>query len=533
MEKTVAISLAAKLSSRRIPVKKTMLHIALTAISLFFLLTGICSATEAKTDTMIVSEMWEIDGLDPAKEGTFAKEKAMMVETLVDARPDFSLKPHLAESWQQQSDTVWQFTLRSGIKFHNGDDLTAEIAAASLNRALEVNPTVKEMTKIRAIRATAPLVLEIETTETYPALPATLVYADTAIAHPDSEKNEQGIIIEPIGTGPYALSAWKQAEQTVMLEKFDTYWGDKPKIQKIVFRSIPDPSTRSLEIQKGSVDLVADAPYGDLDLLRQKGLEVTIANTARVYLLTFGSLIDTPFADLKVRQALSRAINREEIVKYVLFGMGKPAAGGYEDNMVFANQQLKPHPFNPNTAKALLAEAGWEDSDGDNVLDKDGKKLALTLYTYPQRPGLKPMAMAIQQQWQNIGVAADVKILDWSAIEKTMGPGDVRLGAFASAMIPDPDYFMRRMYTKNGGYNTWGYYNKDVDELLEKGNTTTDPEKRLAVYKEAQAAVYDVLPIIPVSYYGVNVITKPEIKGFVFNPVAHDYMLNTQMYKTL
>jgi peptide/nickel transport system substrate-binding protein len=466
--------------------------------------------------------MWEIDGLDPAKEGTFTKEKAMMVETLVDASPDFSLKPHLAESWKQLSDTLWQFTLRTGVTFHNGDDLTAEIAAISLNRALEVNPSIRNMTKIKAIKAIAPQVLEIETTETYPALPATLVYSNTAITHPDSGKNKQDIITHPIGTGPYRLSEWQQAKQTVVLEKFADYWGDNPKIEKIVFRSIPDPSTRSLEIQKGSVDLVADAPYGDLDILRKKGLEVTIANTARVYMLTFGSLIDTPFADLKVRQALSQAINREEIVKYILFGMGKPATGSYEDNMVFSNQQLKPYPFNPTGAKTLLAEAGWKDSDGDKILDKDGKKLKLTLYTYPQRPGLKPMAMAIQQQWHNIGVATDVKIMDWSAIEKTMGPGDVRLAAFASAMIPDPDYFMRRMYTRNGGSNTWGYFNKDVEELISRGNKTTDPEKRLALYKEAQAIVYDDLPLIPVSYYGVNIITKPEVKGFVFNPVAHD-----------
>lgn len=533
MEKIAAISSAAKRKKRRFVVMNNLVkHV--TALALAMLLSaGVCLAREIDTSTLKVSEMWEIDGLDPAKEGTFIKEKAMVAETLIDARPDFSLKPQLAESWKRLSDTRWQINLRSNVKFHNGAPLTAELAAASLTRAMEINPALKNITKIKGIEAKSELILEIETTELYPALPATLVYSDTAIVHPDSMKNQQDIIVHPIGTGPYQITEWKQAQQTVMLEKFEQYWGEKPQLDHIVYRSIPDPTTRSLEIQKGSVDLAADAPYGDLEILRKKGLTVTIANTARVYLLNFGSLKGTQFADLKVRQALSLAINREEIVKYVLFGMGKPAAGDYENTMVFANQELKPHTFDPDKAKSLLEAAGWHDGDGDGVLEKDGKKLATTLYTYPQRPGLKPMALAIQQQWQRIGMATKVRIMDWSAIQETMDPGDIRLAAFASAMIPDPDFFMRRMYTRDGSNNTWGYFNQEVEGLIAQGSKTMDPEKRLALYKKAQAIVYGDLPVIPVSYYGVNVITQPEVKGFVFNPVAHDYMLNTRMYKTL
>lgn len=510
--------------------KKWIVNMTALVLALVVAHTGY-AADSVDIQTLKVAEMWEIDGLDPAKEGTFIKEKALVVETLVEATPDFSLKPHLAESWQRLNDTVWQFTLRSGIRFHNNASLTAELAAASLKRAMEVNPSVEKMTKIKTIRVNGELKMEIETTTPYPALPATLVYADTAIVHPDSPANDQGIITLPIGTGPYSLADWKQAEQTVLLERFGGYWGDPAKIERIVFRSIPDPSTRSLEIQKGSIDLVADAPYGDLELLKKKGLEVTIANTARVYLLNFGSLHDTPFGDPRVRQALSRAINREEIVRYILFGMGKPAAGGYEETMVFANRELKPHPFDPDQAKALLAEAGWSDSNGDGVLDKGGRQLATTLYTYPQRPGLKPMAMAIQQQWRNIGMATEVRVMDWSAIKESMQPGDVRLAAFASAMLPDPDYFMRRMYTQEGDYNTWGYVNQEVEALLAQGLKATSPEKRLEFYKKAQAIVFEELPVIPVSYYGVNIVTRPQVKGFVFNPVAHDYILNTQMVK--
>jgi peptide/nickel transport system substrate-binding protein len=484
----------------------------------------------ASQDTLRVAEMWEIDGLDPAKEGTFVKEKALIVETLVEADPNFALTPGLAESWKMISDTKWELTLKKGVRFHNGEALSAQIAADSIMRALKINPSIVEITKIKHVSAASDLTLYIETDGLFPPLPAALVYSNLAITHPDSKVNDQGIIIHPIGTGPYMLEEWQRAQQRVLLARNDDYWGEKAGIKKIEFRSIPDPATRSLEIQKGSIDFIADAPYGDLDLLQQKGLNVFITQTARAYQLNFGSLENTIFSDQRIRLALSHAINREDIVKYILFDMGKPAAGIYEENMIFANNEIKPHAFNPEKARKLLSQAGWTDADNDGVCEKDGKTLALTLFTYPQRPGLKPMAMAISQQWNAIGVKTDVRVMDYSAIEEEMKPGDVKLAAFASAMIPDPDYYMRRIYSETGSYNSWGYSNAEVEDLLTSGIQETDITKRLDMYKKAQAIVFADLPVIHVSYYGVNIITSARVKGFVFNPVAHDYMLNINMH---
>jgi peptide/nickel transport system substrate-binding protein len=502
----------------------------LSIVISFLLLCLFGPAWAANLDTLRVGEMWEIDGLDPAKEGTFVKEKALIAETLVAADPSFALVPGLAESWKMTSDTQWEVILRKGVVFHNGAKLTATVAADSINRALKINPSLKAITHITKVEAAGDLVLHLTTDGLFPPLPATLVYADLAIVHPDSKVNTQGIITHPIGTGPYALKEWRRAEQKVLLTRYDAYWGEKAHIKNIEFRAIPDPATRSLEVQKGGVDFIPDAPYGDLELLREKGLNVFIAQTARIYQINFGSLTDTPFSDRRVRQALSHAINRDEIVRYVLFGMGKPAAGAYEDTMTFANETLRPPAYDTDKARSLLSEAGWHDTDNDGVLDKNGRALSLTLFTYPQRPGLKPMAMAISQQWNAVGVKTQVRVMDWSAIGKEMRPGDARLAAFASAMIPDPDYFLRRLYAKNGSDNTWGYSNPEVESLLAAGIRETDPIKRLERYKKAQAIVFDDQPLIHVSYYGVNIVTSPRTKGFSFNPVAHDYMLNTQMH---
>jgi len=481
-------------------------------------------------DTLKVAEMWEIEGLDVAShEGTFLKEKALVVETLVDADPKFNLFPRLAVSWKMRSDTQWEFVLREGVKFHDGTDLTAAAVADCFNRTLKIDASARKVSKIKEIKAEGPRTVIIETESLFPTLPAALVYSDLSIVSPASKTNEQGVIIHPIGTGPYRLTQWKQAENTVVLERNEAYWGAKPKIKNIVFRAVPDPATRSLEIQKGSLDFIPDAPYGDLDLLKKQGLNVQLANTARLYMICFGSVKGTVYEDPLVRQAISCAINREQIVKHVLFNMGRPAAGPFEDTMAFANPTLKALAFDVAKAKALLAQAGWKDTNNDGIVEKDGKPFAATLYTYPQRPGLRPIAQAVQSQLQQAGIKLEVRVMDFAAIGKTMQPGDMRLLAAATAMVPDPDYHLRLYHHSQGDSNKWGYSNPQMDALFEQGAKALDPAKRKEIYDRIQAMIYEELPLIPVSYYGVNMVMKPQVKNFVFNPVAHDYMLNTDM----
>ena len=507
------------------------LIISLLSMFLFFQPALVKNALGMDQETLRVAELWEIEGMDIAShEGTFLKEKALVVESLVEADPQFNLRPHLAESWKMRNDTEWEFKLRKGVKFHDGQPLTAQAVVDCLQRTLNIDASVKRFTKIKSLRAEGDDTVIIETETLHPMLPAALVYSDTGIVSPLSKTNEQGAILHPIGTGPYRLVEWKQTENVVVLERFDDYWGQKPSIKNLVYRSVPDPATRSLEIQKGSLDFVPDAPYGDLEMLRKAGLNVQIANTARLYLIAFGSLKGTPYEDLKVRQAVSMAIDRSQIVERILFGMGKVAAGPFDDSISFANQALKPLSHDPAKAKALLAEAGWKDTDSDGVVDKDGRPFAVTLYTYPQRPGLRPIAQALQAQLQDIGLKVELRIMDYSAITEAMKPTDMRLVAAASAMIPDPDYFLRNYYYSRGNSNTWGYANPEVDRLLDQGSRTIDANKRKEIYDQSQTLIYGDMSVVPVSYYGVNVVMKPEIKNFVFNPVAHDYMLNTDMY---
>lgn len=486
------------------------------------------SPAQAGDRPLRVAEIWNITSLDPVTDGTLMKEKALTVETLVKGMPDFSIAPGLAASWERTGPLTWLFQLRPNVTFHDGAPLTAAVAKASLENAIAGNKSVLAYTKIAAIAAKGDLALEITTTEPYPSLPAALEYSSTAIVSPASKKTDKGGIDIPIGTGPYKVTKWDLAAQTFTADRYDGYWGKKPTIPSIEFRAVPDPTTRSLEMQKGNIDFTSEVPYGDLDMLAAKGFNVMRNVTARDYILTFGSLVDTPFADIRVRKALSAAIDREAIAQYVLFGMGRPAVGPFEPNMVFANKTLKPTAFDPAAAKKLLAEAGYT-AGANGVLQKDGKPLAFRLFTYPQRPGLVPMAEAIQGQLKKIGVGVEVKVMTYAAIAPEMKPGDARLAAFATTMFPDPDFFLRAMYASDGINNSWGYRNEALDAALKTATTATSDADRAKAYDLVQSLAMADESIILVDYYGVNVVMKKTVGNYTFNPSAHDYMLDSSM----
>lgn len=509
------------------PIRPALVGLAAAALA-GIALSG--AAALAADRVLRVGEMWDIATLDPARSGTFIREKALVVETLVEAGPDFTLRPGLAVSWTREDPLNWLFELRPGVTFHDGSVLTAEIAAESLRRALEAKPATASTTRIAGVEAAGELALRVTTAEPYPALPASLVLSDTAIVHPDSPRLGDGSIDTPIGTGPYRIGRWRPSAQTLDLERNEGYWGAPAALAAVQYRAMPDPTTRSLEILKGDVDFVADVPFGDLDYLASQGLSVVREQTARIYHLDFGAMEGTPWEDPRVRKALSLAIDRHAIAEHVLMGVGAPAIGPFAPHMDFANRALQPDPFDPEAARALLAEAGWTDLDGDGVVSRDGRAFAVTLFTYPQRPGLVPMATAIQSQLAAIGIQAELRVADWSAIPQARQPQDLRLGAFATALFPDPDFFLRQFFHSEGVSNAGGYASPAVDDLLDRARTAFEAEDRRALFDQVQAILAEDRPTVTIAYYGVNVVMRPDLQNFAFNPVAHDYMLTTDMH---
>jgi len=486
----------------------------------------------SENNTLVLGEMWDIESIDPINgDGTLICEKAAITETLVGANEDFSLKPELATSWKQLDENTWEFKLRNNVTFHDGSKMTAKEVKFTLEKVISENSKVASMLKMDSIEVVDDYTLKIKTKEINPILPGVLHYPDTAIISPSSY-NEKGELVKPVGTGPYKFGSFDEQTRILTVVKNENWWGGKVGLDKLILKGIPDPNTRAMAIENGEVDFTVDVPYSETDRIDAiDGINVEKYKTPRVYKLDL-NLKHEPLEDVKVRQAISYAINRSDIAENVLYNVGEAAAGPFLPTMVWANKSLKPYSQDLKKADELLTAAGWVDTDGDGIRDKDGKPLKLNLMTYAARPGLPPMAEAMAAQLREAGIGIETEVMEMGSIDdrREKGDWDLYLAAYNIAMVPDPEYILTNWYMTNGTDNGPGYSNPKVDSLINEARKIKDLNERYKKFNEVEAIVYDEQPMIIVAYYGCAIVKKDYVKGYVFDPTAHDYRINAGMY---
>jgi peptide/nickel transport system substrate-binding protein len=489
------------------------------------------NVTSVEGKTLRVGELWNIEGMDlSSHDGTLVVEKMLVAQPLVAIDNNFNIIPGLAESWKNIDSLTWEFKLRSGVKFHDGSDFDGEAVKWSLERALEQNPTVASLTKIESIKVINPLSIQIKTKTANADLPETLHYSNTGIVA-KSSVDAAGKFVKPVGTGPFVYLSFNPGSGNVEVIKNENYYGQKAQLDKIIFRPITDPNTRALAIENGEIDFTIDPPLNEIERLKtHKGLNVKPYETPRVYIMKM-NVKHAPLNDITVRRALTHAIDNEAIAEHVLYGVGSPAIGPYAANIAWNNNDIKPYGFDPALAKSLLSQAGYTDTNGDGLLDKGGKPLTLKLVTYPERPGLPSIAQALQGFFADIGVTLEVDIMTSSATGSVLvtPDWDFYLMANATTMIPTPYYHLNDAYSTASNAATSGYSNKEVDRLLSELAGTFDQKQKYVIARQIQEIIHDDVAALWIAYYGVGIVMKDTVKNFVFNPTAHDYMLNTEM----
>ena len=482
---------------------------------------------------LVIAEPWGISSVDPATAGG-TLNNFLLLETLTFMEPDFSLVPGLAESWELIDNTTWRIHLKDNIKFHDNTELTADDVKYSFDRNMEKNPTIRGEMGIKSIKKIDDYTVDIITDKPDAAIPAALSYAQAVIYSKNSVEKD-GIIIKPIGTGPFKFEKYNKASDILELSKNENYWNGVPKLDTVIIQGgVGEASTRELAIEKGEVDFTTEPPMGSTERLESNpDLNVIVHPLCQGYKLNFGNLSKAPYDDINVRKAIAYAVDKESIVEHILYERGEISNGmGFVPGIEWRNNDLEGYPYDPQKAKQLLKEAGWEDTDNDGILDKDGKAFKITLYTWPQRPALPPLAETVQSQFKEIGIDAEVRIMDWSAITERLNEwGAIRVSGGATSMrIPDPGYYLERNFHSEGNSNSYGYKNEEVDRLLEEGRSTFDKQKRYDMYREVQEIVVDDVADVYIAYHNLAVVTKSSVNGYVPNPSAHDYRINPGIY---
>ncbi|MDI9395125.1 MAG: ABC transporter substrate-binding protein [Euryarchaeota archaeon] len=448
-------------------------------------------------------------------------------ETLFYYDENMNLKPELATGYKQLNDTVWEIQLREDVSFHDGSKMDADAVIYSINRVLDPsNSRSSEYSFIKNIYKTGDYTIIVETKESYaPTIP---MFTDTIMSIVSPKASN--IAKEPVGTGPFMFVTFEPGA-SLEVKKNPDYWGEKAKIDRVLIQYSKDAAARTLMLKSGDVDIARDILQSEYKSLEANpDINIVTRETLRTYFMYINGG-KAPFDNVKVRQALNYALDRQEIVDTALEGVaGSPAIGIFPNIMPWnANSKIEAYEYNPEKALELFSEAGIKEGN-DGKLYYNGEPFTIEIQTYTKQAVHQPMVEVIEAQLEKIGITVIVKIAEPNSIssDATAGNYDLALYAWGVAPVGDPDYFLSSHFLSTGTYaSTWlRYSNPQVDEWILEARHETDKEKRAELYDRIQEQVQNDAVLVCVAYKKEIDGLTPGLKGFEIYPNEYSFVTN-------
>jgi peptide/nickel transport system substrate-binding protein len=469
-----------------------------------------------------------------ASDGTSGDINGLVYNGLVRYDKDLNIEGELAERWEISPDNLTlTFHLRQGVRWHDGAPFTAEDVLFTYRLLVDPKTPTAYAERYRQV-ATAEVLDAYTFRVRYHKPLATALISWAFSVHPRHllegvEITKSPLASHPIGTGPYRFVAWQRGEK-IVLEANPDYFEGPPYIQRVLYRVIPDASTMFLEMQSGGLDHMGLTPLQyarqtDTPAFRRRFRKYRYPAFAYTYL---GYNLHRPmFQDKRVRQALSYAIDKQEIIDGVLLGLGQVASGPYKPGSWAHNSDVSLYRYDPQRARALLAEAGWQDSDGDGVLDRGGKPLAFTIVTNQGNDQRVKAGEIIQRRLSEVGVKVKLRVVEWAAfLKEFINPGnfDATILGWSGGIDPDVYNVWHSSKTGPGELNFIAFQNTEVDQLLEAGRRTFDQKERKRFYDRFQEIlaeeqpytflyVPESLPVVAARFRGI----EPAPAGIMHN----------------
>jgi peptide/nickel transport system substrate-binding protein len=468
-------------------------------------------------------------------------------ERLIEPDERQRLKPGLAESWKVVDGTTWEFKLRKGVTWHDGSPFTADDVVFTFERAPKVPNSPSSFAaavKDKKVKKIDDHTIHISSSSVSPTLPN-----DLAALLIVSKKHGEGAKTEDynsgkaaIGTGPYKLVKFTPGDRIEFVRN-DAYWGGKQKWAKLTFRPISAGPARVAALLAGDVDLIEDTPTADIERLKQEP-KVEISQTASNRLIYFfidqgkdvtpfakakdGSEIKNPFKDKRVREAMTKAINRPAIVSRVMEGVAVPAGQLLPDGYFGVSPKLKPVAYDPNGAKKLLAAAGFANGFKLTLHTPNGRytndvKIAEAVAQMLTRVGIETSLEALPPAvfFSRASQGGPDKTPEFSFILVGWAPSS---GENSGSLVPLLNTFDRSKGT--GTANRGRYSNPEVDRLSAEALRTNDDAKRAALLAKATEIAIGDVGLIP-SHYQVN--TWAVRKGLKYKARSDEYTLATHV----
>lgn len=329
---------------------------------------------------------------------------------------------------------------------------------------------------------------------------------------------------KPLGSHYYQLKEWRHGEY-IKLEKNPKSVLGPANIDHLIERIIPDPAAQFLELMADNIDSMSMDPITYARIIPSRpALQARLNQFKELgnsYTYLGFNLKRKPFDDVRIRKAINYAIDKQEIIDGVYLGLGITIASPYKPGTRWSNPDLQPYSFDPAKAKQLLIEAGYQDTDGDGIVDRAGKKLSFEILTNLGNKQREKTAVIIQRRLKEVGIETHIRTLEWaSLLTNFIKPGDFDAVVMGWGLGLDPDQYSiwHSSQQKPGQFNFIGYNNPAVDKLLEQGRLEFDPEKRMQIYHEFAKILYEDSPLVYLSAgYGLTAIHK-RVQG-IMNPV--------------
>ena len=473
------------------------------------------SAPKAQRDTLVVADQYDATTFDPVRHNDYPSSRAchQVYDTLIFLNDDGTFRPGLAEKWEFVSDTAYKMYLRKGVKFHNGEELKAEDVKFSLERATtdlgaHIKTYSQDLDNVEIVDDYT-VILHLKKVN-FPFF-ASLAHSWGSIVNKKEVEAQGENYGTPagtaVGTGPFKFVSWQKSDRYT-LERFDDYWDDKVKFKTLVLRSIPEPTARTVGLETGEVDIAY--PMINNDISRIEENEALVLQRKPLASTTYMGFNTTkkPFDDPRVRNAFSAALDTVGIQKAVFRGVGKTPRTLIPDGIKYSiDAELPAHARDVEAAKKLFAEAGV-----------DPKGLKLEIWTNERKERVD-MATIIQAQLKELGIDAEIKVLEWGAYIQGLQKKTHDLFLLGWGLsVPDPDYAVAGLLETGAGTNYTFFSDAKLDELLSKGRAMPDGPDREKAYRDMQLYINEQCPMILLHNDESLVGVQKSVKGFISSP---------------
>jgi peptide/nickel transport system substrate-binding protein len=467
-------------------------------------------------------------------------------ESLVDVDAAGKPQPGLALTWKAINDNLWEFTLRPNVRFHDGEPFNADTVLFNFDRMFRKNLDkwgIKDVAAGTSFEKLYPMVTKWEkvndlTVRVHTSEPVAMLWdalgREPLVPRAFTVKNGVDALNErPIGTGPWRMVEWKRKD-SMRFERWDGYWGAPPLYRRMRFQTIPEGAARIAALRAGQVGLIEAVPPIDAAALQRDAAfkVVSAAQKLGCRLYVNGRPKDKYdsggkdglFADQRLRLALNHAINRDGIIKKIFGGYALANASPVA-TVMYGYAAQEPYAFDLARAKALLAEAGWRDTDGDGVVDKGGEALTLQLLFPAKHYGqaFDEMTAAVVEMLKDVGVGVVVKPLDFGTLLQTLTKGTLPPNGGFTACRTSNSVDAEDQVRDWASYTlvNWTPFTPELAALYQASRRELDPGKRLRILADLQRQIRDWSPVVPL-YQEIKIYAhSARVLGFAPLPELH------------